>query len=113
MLPGGGVLALTALTAFEYLTSRGDATAQRLVAPRIAQFIADDARHGGVLLRTLRAYVAADLNVRRAAENLHVHVNTAHTRLSRIAEQTGCDLRRIVDVMELLAAARLAGRPGA
>jgi DNA-binding PucR family transcriptional regulator len=52
--------------------------------------------------------VACDLNVRRAAEQLHVHVNTAHYRLARIAERTGCDLRRIEDLMEVLIAARLA-----
>jgi DNA-binding PucR family transcriptional regulator len=109
VLPGSGVLALTALTAFEYVTSRGDDTARRLVSPEIGRFITEDARHGGVLLETLQVYVASDLNVRQAAERLHLHVNTAHYRLSRIAERTGCDLRRIADVMEILIAARLAG----
>jgi sugar diacid utilization regulator len=110
VLPGSGVLALTALTAFEYVTSRGDDTARRLVSPEIGRFITEDARHGGVLLETLQVYVASDLNVRQAAERLHLHVNTAHYRLSRIAERTGCDLRRIADVMEILIAARLAGK---
>ena len=50
----------------------------------------------------------SDLNARRAAENLHLHVNTAHYRLARIAERTGCDLRRVSDLIEILIAARLA-----
>ena len=60
------------------------------------------------MITTLRAYVDCDLNARRAAERLHIHVNTAHYRLGRIAERTGCDLRRIGDLIEILIAARLA-----
>ena len=63
---------------------------------------------GGQLIATLREYVACDLNARRAADNLHIHVNTAHYRLVRIAERTGCDLRRVSDLIEILIAARLA-----
>ena len=63
---------------------------------------------GGPLIATLREYVACDLNARRAADNLHIHVNTAHYRLSRIAERTGYDLRSVSDLIEILIAARLA-----
>jgi len=42
------------------------------------------------------------------AERLYVHVNTAHHRLARIEEKTGCDLRRLSDVQELLVAIKLA-----
>ena len=60
------------------------------------------------MIATLREYVACDLNGKRAAENLHIHVNTAHYRLARISERTGCDLRRVADLVEILIAARLA-----
>jgi DNA-binding PucR family transcriptional regulator len=40
---------------------------------------------------------------------LHLHVNTAYYRLERIAERTGCYLRRLADVMELIIAIRLLG----
>ena len=83
------------MSAFEWLTLRADATARRLIAPAIHAFLAQDADEGGPLISTLRAYVDCDLNARRAAERLHVHVNTAHYRLGRIAERTGCDLRRV------------------
>ena len=103
-----GVFALSELSAFEYLTLRPDPTASRLIAPAVHEFVAHDAREGGPLIATLREYVACDLNARRAAENLHIHVNTAHYRLARIAERTGLDLRRVGDLIDILIAARLA-----
>jgi hypothetical protein len=106
--PAPGVASLTEMSAFEYLTLRADATAGRLISPAIHEFVMQDARDGAPLITTLRAYVACDLNARRAAERLHIHVNTAHYRLGRIAERTGCDLRRISDLVEILIAARLA-----
>jgi hypothetical protein len=111
LLPNPGVVALPTMTMFEYLTMRGDRTARRIVPPAIQQFVAEDMRAGGALLDTLQAYVAADLNAKLAAERLHIHVNTAHYRLAKIAERTGCDLRRISDVIELRIATRLASGP--
>lgn len=107
-----GVAALGAMSAFEYLTLRPDATASRLIAPAIHEFVAQDSQDGGQLIATLREYVACDLNGKRAAENLHIHVNTAHYRLARISERTGCDLRRVADLVEILIAARLAEAGG-
>ena len=103
-----GVASLASMSAFEYLTLRPDATARRLIAPAIHEFVAQDTRDGGLLIATLREYVACDLNGKRAAENLHIHVNTAHYRLARIAERTGSDLRSVADLVEILIAARLA-----
>jgi len=103
-----GVIALSELSAFEYLTIRADPTTSRLITPEVHEFVAQDMAEGGPLIATLREYVACDLNARRAADNLHIHVNTAHYRLSRIAERTGRDLRRVSDLIEILIAARLA-----
>jgi sugar diacid utilization regulator len=104
---GGGVLSLPDLTAFEYLTLRNDAVARRLIAPEIERFVAEDRAHGGQLIDTLLAYAESDLNAKAAAERLLIHVNTAHYRLGRIAERTGCDLRRLPDIIDLLIAVRL------
>ena len=66
---------------------------------------------GGVLVATLTEYVGADLDARRAAERLHIHVNTAHYRLGKIAERTSCDLHRLADLVEILIAARFVAAP--
>ncbi len=105
----GGVLVLADLGAFEYLTIHRDETARRLVDERVRAFVVTDVRTGGMYIDTLEAYVACDLNVRRVAERLHVHVNTAHYRIERMAEKTGLDLRNIADLMELVTAVRLYG----
>jgi PucR-like helix-turn-helix protein/diguanylate cyclase with GGDEF domain len=107
----GGVLSLADLTPFEYLMMRGDAVARRMIAPEIERFVAEDRARGGTLIRTLIAYVDADLNAKAAAEALLIHVNTVHHRLGRIAERTGCDLRRLSDVIDLLIAIRLTDGP--
>jgi DNA-binding PucR family transcriptional regulator len=52
----------------------------------------------------VRAFAAADLNLRVAAKRLHVHPNTAQYRLSRIEERTGRNPRRISGLLDLLAA---------
>jgi sugar diacid utilization regulator len=103
----GGVLVLADLSAFDYLTLHRDDTARRLVDDRVRDFVREDIASGRPLLGTLEAYLACDLNVRRAAEQLHIHVNTAHYRMERIAARTGLDLRRLADLMELVVAVRL------
>jgi DNA-binding PucR family transcriptional regulator len=104
----GGVLALGGLAVADYLILRaGDATAWRLVPHAVRSFLAEDARQGSVLSDTLLAYVASDLSVKLAAERLFVHPNTAHYRLSKIEERTGCSIRRLADVLLLAIAVRL------
>jgi sugar diacid utilization regulator len=105
-----GVLALLTLSAFEYLTMIGDETARRLISEPVLEFVEQDLAEGGELSRTLLAYVEADLNAKAASEQLHVHVNTAHYRLGKIAERTGRDLRSVSDVLELVIAINLATR---
>jgi hypothetical protein len=109
----GGVLSLSGLGALDYLILRaGDRTAWRLVPGAVRNFVEDDAGHGSVLSDTLLAYVACDLSVKLAAERLFVHPNTAHYRLAKIEDRTGCDVRRLADVQLLTIAIRLQRRPG-
>jgi hypothetical protein len=100
----GGVVALPALRAFEYLTRFSHETVRRLVPAAVRRFVKEDLAEGGTLTSTLLEYVAVDLNVKAAAERLHLHANTAHYRLARIEERTGCDVRRLADVLDLLIA---------
>jgi sugar diacid utilization regulator len=107
--PTRSVVSLPTMSAFEYLADSDDLTARRLVPVAIREFVEKDARQGGTLIATLHAFVAADLNATLAAGQLHVHVNTARYRLARIEEETGCNLRRVEDVVELMVAVRLFG----
>jgi DNA-binding PucR family transcriptional regulator len=107
---GGGVVALLTMSAFQYLTMIGDETASGLISEPVREFVRQDLAEGGELSKTLLAYVDADLNAKAASEQLHVHVNTAHYRLGKIAERTGRDLRRVSDVLELVIAINLATR---
>jgi sugar diacid utilization regulator len=107
----GGVISLTEMSAFDYLTLREDPVARRVLSPEIAGFVAEDRAHGGQLIRTVEAYAAADLNFKAAAEQLLIHVNTAHHRLARVAERTGCDLRHLTDIVDLLIAIKLFEQP--
>ena len=109
--PGGGVMSLPDLSAFDYLTLRSDGTVLRLLTPAVRRFVEDDTAAGGALTSTLLAYAAANLNAKVTAQRLYIHVNTAHHRLARIEERTGCDLRDLADVQELLIAIRLARHP--
>ncbi|MBF6179509.1 PucR family transcriptional regulator [Nocardia otitidiscaviarum] len=103
----GGVMALPHLTPFRYLVLRADDTARHLVDPRIATLLAEDRSRGGVLAATIRAFAAADMNLREAAEALCIHPNTAKYRLGRIQEQTGRNPRGVGDLIDLLVAIEL------
>ena len=105
--PNGGVMSLSQLSTFDYLTLRSDATARRLVSPAVRRFVEEDTAGGGALTATLLAYAEANLNAKVAAHRLHVHVNTAHHRLARIEQKTGGDLRDLAHVQDLLIAVRL------
>jgi sugar diacid utilization regulator len=101
---GGGVASLARLSPFDYLALRADGTARRLVNSRLRAFLDEDRERGRVLTATIRALAECDLNVRAAAERLQVHPNTAQYRLRRIEERTGCNPRRIADLLDLLVA---------
>ena len=105
----GGVVALPALSAFDCLALFGPETAQRRIPPKVRQFVIDDLAEDGVLTTTLLEYIAADFNTKVAAERLFIHPNTARYRLGRIEERTGCDLRHVADVLDLLIALRVHG----
>ncbi|QFG21402.1 CdaR family transcriptional regulator [Actinomadura sp. WMMB 499] len=103
----GGVAALPRISPFEYMALRADDTARHLVDPRVLDLLAEDRMRGGVLTATIRAFAAADLNLRAAAERLQIHHNTAQYRLRRIQERTGRNLRHFTDLVDLLVAIAL------
>ena len=74
-----------------------------------------DARRGTALVKTLDAYFGAGGSLARAAEVLHVHVNTVTQRLDRVAQLLGADWhdpRRALEVQLALRLHRLRGPLG-
>ncbi|BBH67702.1 cyclic diguanylate phosphodiesterase [Actinoplanes sp. OR16] len=66
-----------------------------------------DERRGTALVRTLEAYFAAGGGLAKAAEALHVHVNTVTQRLDRVAQLLGDDWAEPSRVLDLQLALRL------
>lgn len=102
-----GVLALSEMSTLDFLVQSQDGAARRLVRPEVRAFLEEDLLGDGVFVQTLSQYVAHDLNAKLAAMALHVHANTVYYRLDRIAERTGCDVRRVEELIDLLVAVRL------
>lgn len=99
-----GVQSLSTMSTLDYLVQTHDRTARRLVRPEVRAFVQEDLAAGGTFVATLRQYVACDLNAKLAALQLHVHANTVYYRLERISERTGCDVRRVESIIDLLIA---------
>ncbi|WP_328471577.1 helix-turn-helix domain-containing protein [Actinoplanes sp. NBC_00393] len=71
-----------------------------------------DARRGTALIRTLEVYFDAGGGLAKAAESLHVHVNTVTQRLDRVTQLLGDDWqhpRRVLDLQLALRLHRLRG----
>lgn len=102
-----GLRMIEEMSTLDFLVhSQGDEGA-RLVRPAIREFLIEDLESNGVFVATLKAYIAANLNAKEAAITLVVHPNTVYYRLERIAERTGCDVRRVDELIDLLLAVRL------
>jgi DNA-binding PucR family transcriptional regulator len=66
-----------------------------------------DKRRGTTLTKTLETYYACGGGLARAAETLHVHVNTVTQRLDRIAALIGSDWQKPERALEIQLALRL------
>lgn len=64
----------------------------RIRDPRLAELIAHDAEHGGILVPAVLAYLDAFGDVRAAARALNIHPNTVRYRVRRAAEVSGISL---------------------
>jgi PucR C-terminal helix-turn-helix domain/GGDEF-like domain len=90
----------------ELAASAGDSVAE-MVSAAMRSALADP-----LVRSTLEQFVNADLNVTDAAKALHLHPNTLRYRLQRISERTGRDPRKLTDLLELIAAARVMSASG-
>jgi DNA-binding PucR family transcriptional regulator len=84
------------------LLEAGTPAALRRFAGRLLDPVTDDdARRGGDLLKTLRAWLSSGCSAPAAAARLVVHPNTVAYRLAKVERLTGRNLRRPDVRMEL------------
>ena len=76
------------------LASDSDPNLRAFVEDVIGPVVEHDRLHDGELMKTLRAYFAADCSQQEAAKQLYVHHKTLRYRLDRIEALTSLDLRR-------------------
>jgi len=90
----GGFVDVSRLGLSALLLETGTPDALRRFATDVLHTVAEhEERHGGDLLATLRAWLAAGCSTAAAADTLVVHRNTVTYRLGRIEQLTGRSLR--------------------
>jgi sugar diacid utilization regulator len=89
------------------LMGGGDESIDGFVASAVGPVLDYDRRRGTALAQTLEAYFGAGASPARAAEHLHVHVNTVTQRLERLATLLGDDWQRPERALEIQLALRL------
>ena len=85
----------------------GGADVARFVAATIGSVVEYDDRRGTALVATLEAYFGSGGSLARAAERLHVHVNTVTQRLERVGLLLGADWQQPVRALEIQLALRV------
>jgi DNA-binding PucR family transcriptional regulator len=84
-----------------------DRDVERFLRSTIGVVVDYDSRRGTSLLHTLECYFGSGGSLARAAEQLHVHVNTVTQRLERVAQLLGPDWHRPERALEMQLALRL------
>jgi sugar diacid utilization regulator len=85
----------------------GDRDVVRFLADTVGPVVDYDARRGTALVKTLEAYFGLGGSLARAAELLHVHVNTVTQRLERVSQLLGPDWQKPERALEVQLALRL------
>jgi hypothetical protein len=96
------IVSLDELSALECALIGATATTKALIASKGNDLreLPDEDRAAAV--QTIRAFSDADLNVAKAAEQMHVHPNTVRYRLQQIAAKTGHDPRTFTGLVDLI-----------
>ncbi|WP_433287181.1 helix-turn-helix domain-containing protein [Micromonospora sp. CA-244673] len=85
----------------------GDRDVARFLTATVGPVVDYDARRGTALVKTLEAYFGVGGSLARAAELLHVHVNTVTQRLERVGQLLGADWQKPERALEVQLALRL------
>jgi hypothetical protein len=100
--PSRPIVSLGELSSFECALIGATATTKAIVASKGNDLRALPSEERAAAVETIRAFSTADLNVARAAEQMHVHPNTVRYRLQQIATKTGHDPRTFAGLVELV-----------
>ncbi|HTZ87989.1 MAG TPA: helix-turn-helix domain-containing protein [Solirubrobacteraceae bacterium] len=103
------VVALGGMASIDYLVAAADEVAKALVPSEVARLASSSRPTDEALISTFEVYVGNGLNVQRTATALPAHPNTVHSRLKRLAERTGYDLRDQQDILRLVVDLQLVG----
>jgi PucR-like helix-turn-helix protein/diguanylate cyclase with GGDEF domain len=105
---GRPIVSLDELSALECALIGATATTKAIIASKGNNLRALPHDDRAAAVETIRAFSAADLNVAKAAEQMHLHPNTVRYRLQQIATKTGHDPRTFAGLVELLSILEIA-----
>jgi sugar diacid utilization regulator len=96
------IASLDELSALECALIGASATTKAVIASKGNDLRALSDEDRAAAVETIRAFSDADLNVAKAALQMHVHPNTVRYRLQQIATRTGHDPRTFTGLVELV-----------
>jgi hypothetical protein len=99
--PSRPIVSLDDLSSLECALIGASATTKAIIASKGNNLRALSDEDLAVAAETTRAFSGADLNVAKAAQQMHVHPNTVRYRLQQIAGKTGHDPRTFAGLVEL------------
>ena len=107
---GRPIVSLDELSALECALIGATATTKAIIASKGNRLPALSDEDLAAAVETIRAFSTADLNVAKAAEQMHVHPNTVRYRLQQIATKTGHDPRTFAGLVDLICILETADR---
>jgi hypothetical protein len=96
------IVSLDELSALECVVIGATATTKAVIASKGDSLRALSHDDLAAAVATIRAFSDADLNVAKAAQQMHVHPNTVRYRLQQIATRTGHDPRTFTGLVDLI-----------
>jgi PucR C-terminal helix-turn-helix domain/GGDEF-like domain len=99
---GRPIVSLDELSALECALTGATATTKAVIASKGDNLRALAGEDLAAAVETIRAFSTSDLNVAKAAEQMHVHPNTVRYRLQQIATKTGYDPRTFAGLVDLI-----------
>jgi PucR C-terminal helix-turn-helix domain/GGDEF-like domain len=100
--PSRPIVSLDELSAFECALIGATATTKAIIASKGNNLRALSDEDLATAVETIRAFSDANLNVAKAAEQMHVHPNTVRYRLQQLATKTGHDPRTFTGLVDLI-----------